>query len=343
MTPLNVGLMGLGRGGQLLLEALTASSWCRVVAVGSIHPERIERFREQHPGIATHGDFRSLIVSSALDALFVAVPPYLRVSFLNLAAERSLPVYMLAPAGRNVEEALALAAKFEAAGVPLVVSRCWGNEAALQPEALALEQAGRLFLTRGVINASLDGPLDWRGDSQRSGGGVLLHEAYGLVDTLVQAAGLPGTVYAATSVASRNGSAMAYDTEDTAVLACRYTSGALATVTASWGAGPRIWSLDVQGTNRTLRITTQRVSVLDPSGAELHGAKRPANPLAAQVEEFLGGLAAARRQFAGAIMQHLPTMAMLQAAYLSARTGQPENPGTILDVHQSGATSRKRR
>ena len=89
MASLKVGLIGLGSGGRLLADALLTSSWCELVAVASRQAIRIEPFKEKHPEIATYNDFRSLIVSNPLDALFVAIPPFLRGKYLALAAERS--------------------------------------------------------------------------------------------------------------------------------------------------------------------------------------------------------------------------------------------------------------
>jgi predicted dehydrogenase len=334
MEPMKVGLMGLGRGGRLLAEALLASSWCRLVAVASVQSKRIERFQDEHPGIAAHNDFRSLIVSSSLDALFVAVPPFLRTSYLPLAAERHLPVFTLTPAARNFDEALALAAAFESAKCPLAVSRAWGVEPSLQPDSLGLEQAGKFFLARGRVTLNLEDNFDWRGDAQRAGGGVLLYGAYRLIDVLVQAMGMPSSVYAAVSGISRPGTHFPYDTEDTAALVFRYANGALATVNACWTTGPADWSMELFGTGGSLHINAAEAVARDRSGeTELVRRPRPVNPLAAQVDEFLCTVRTNPRNLRGTLRQHLPVVATIDAAYLSARTGQPESPGTIFTMH----------
>ncbi|MBI4580865.1 MAG: Gfo/Idh/MocA family oxidoreductase [Planctomycetes bacterium] len=334
MEPVRVGLMGLGRGGRLLAEAILASSWCKLVAVASVHSDRVERFGEDHPGIVTHDDFRSLIVSSPTEALFVAVPPFLRVNYLPLAAERGLPVFMLTPAARRFDEALALLGPFEAAGCPIVVSRAWGVEPALHPDSLGLDQVGRFFLARANAAACLEENFDWRGDSQRAGGGVLLYHAYGLIDVIVQAMGTPSTVYAALSGISRPGTRFPYDTEDTAAVVCRYANGALATVSASWTTGPADWSVDLCGTGGSIHVDAGNVALRDRTGErDLARHARSVNPLAVQVDEFLSTVCSNPRNLRGTLRQHLPVVATIQAAYLSARTGQPESPGTIFAMH----------
>lgn len=334
MEPLKVGLMGLGRGGRALADALLASSWCKLAAVASVHSTRIEQFRNAHPGIAAHNDFRSLIVSTPLDALFVAVPPFLRETYLSIAAERRIPVFMLTPAARRFDEAIALLGAFERADCPIAVSQCWGIESSLHPDGLGLEQAGKFFLARGSVTTNLEPDFDWRGDSRRAGGGVLLYEAYGLIDVLVNVMGLPSTVFAVVSGISRPGTRFPYDTEDTAVLTCRYASGALATISACWTTGPADWSIEIFGTGGSLRVDTAFALVRDREGKkELAKNARSMNPLATQVDEFLSTLCSNPRNLRGTLRQHLPAVAVIESAYLSARTGQPESPGTIFSMH----------
>jgi predicted dehydrogenase len=334
MEPVKVGLMGLGRGGRALAEVLLASTWCKLTAVGSVHSKGIEQFQAQYPGIAVHNDFRSLIVSSPLDALFVAVPPYLRGNYLPMAADRHLPVFMLTPAARRFDEALAAVGAFEAADCPIIVSRAWGIEPALQPDALGLEEGDKFFLARGNVTLCLEENLEWRGDSQAAGGGVLLDQAYGLIDILVQTMGIPSTVYATIADIARPGTRFPYDTEDTAAVICRYSNGTLATITACWAAGPADWSMHLYGTSGSVHIDANHAVLTDRSGqSELGRHARPANPLALQVDEFLSTLRSNPRNLRGTLRQHLPVVATIQAAYLSARTGQPESPGTIFKMH----------
>jgi predicted dehydrogenase len=335
MEPLKAGLIGLGPCGVRLAEALLASSWCKLLAVGSQRPRRLERFADSHPGVATYDDFRSLIVNNPLDALFVAVPPFVRVSYLMMAAERRLPVWMLTPAARSLNEGMQLLELFDSAGVPLVVSRPYGQDPALHEDTIGPEATGRLFLATGRALTCGPDDLDWRGDSQRAGHGVLLDRGYALIDIAVQTMGMPGTVYAAAAGVSRPGTRFPYDTEDTASIICQFAGGAVAQVTACWTAGPEEWAIHLHGTKSSVHIDDRAVTVRDRTGTtELVRQDRPANPFAPQVEEFLVALRTAPQRVRSTIDEHLPTLAVLEAAYLSARTGQPESPGPILDMHQ---------
>lgn len=334
MDPLKVGLMGLGRGGRLVADALLASSWCELVAVASPKSHRVARFAEAHPGITAYDDFRSLIVENVLDALFVAVAPFHRMSYLRLAAERGLPVWMLPPAARRFDEALEIVRLFREAGCPIVVSRAWGIEPALQPTGAGLEQAGETFLARGHVMTCWAEDFDWRGDADRAGGGVLLDRGYGLIDAIVQVMGLPTAVFTAASGASRPDARFRYDTEDTGILVCQYADGGLATVSACWTAGPEAWTLDLHGTRGSVHVDADRVVVLDRTGTRtLVDHERGGNPLLAPIEEFLSSLRVHPGRLVAELATHLPTMAVLHAAYLSARTAERERPAAIFRMH----------
>lgn len=331
MDRLKVALMGLGDGGRLVAEALLASSWCDLVAVASSQPSRIERFADTHPGIAAYDDFRSLIVENALDALFVALPPAVRPPYLAMAAERGLPVWMLTPPARSFEETLDIAARFERSACPIAVAAAWHGEpaATIRPANI-----GKLFLARGNVMVCLPEDLDWRGDSVRAGGGVLLDRGYGLLDVIVRAMGTPSTVYCAAAGVSRPQTRFPYDTEDTAALICRFMGGGIATISACWTSGPACWRLALHGTRGSVHIDEQRVTLQDRAGVDQGPPlPRPENPFAAQIDGFLQGLRSNPRLLATGLRSHLPTMATMQAAYLSARTGEAESPGSILRLH----------
>jgi predicted dehydrogenase len=241
---------------------------------------------------------------------------------------------MLTPAGRRFDEALEILSVFEKAGCPLVVSRHWGFEPSLQADALGLAEIGRFFFARGNVTVCSEDDLDWRGDSQRAGGGVLLYRAYTMIDTLIQIMGLPGTIYARIAGVSRPGTRFPYDTEDTAGLVCHFSGGGIAVLSACWTAGPEHKSLDLHGLNGYLHLDDAKVEVRDRTGEiGIHNLPRSANDLEPQIDAFLSELSASSRRFRSTFRQHLPTLACIEAAYLSAQTGQPESPAAIFRMH----------
>jgi predicted dehydrogenase len=253
MSQLKVGLLGLGRGGRLVAAALRKSSWCELVAVASTQPQRLRAFAAENPNIAVHDDYRALIAGCGLDAIFMAIPPFMRLSYLSMAAERQVPVWMLGPPLANFADAQVATERFRRADCPVVVYRPWGIEPALQPSSLALDQLGKFFLADGTVTTSWEGDLDWRGEAGR-GGGVLFDRGYTLVDCIVQAMGLPSRVYAAGVRDAQGRRRQPQETEDVAALVCHFGEGGAATVCVSRASGPEGFLLRLHATGGALTL-----------------------------------------------------------------------------------------
>ena len=278
---MKVGLMGLGEGGHLVAEALFSSSWCKLVAVASRKSHRIDRFVEKHPDIVAYDDYRSLIVENPLDALFVALPPFLRGKYLALAAEHGCPVWMITPVARRFDEAVEIMERFDKARCPVAVGREVG--ASSRPCSLTPSTWTGLAVSSSpaaTLTTCGEEDLDWRGDSVRAGGGVLLDRGYELVDTVVKVMGLPATVYAAAKGVSRPGTRFPYDTEDTAAIVCQFSSGAVAAINACWTSGPERCEIEFFGTGGSIRIDPRHVVCRDRTGEKiLADLPRATNPL----------------------------------------------------------------
>src|SRR5690606_32818919 len=133
------------------------------------------------------------------------------------------------------------------------------------------------------------GELLWRGDAARAGGGALLEGGYLMLDALVQLLGVPATVLAVTARTPPTGPRAVYDTEDNAVLVCRYSDGPIAVLTASRRIGPDEQALHIAAQDGSVVISDEQVVVRDAGGhGELLRLRRPADRLGGQVEEFLG-------------------------------------------------------
>lgn len=332
---LNVGLIGLGGGARAVLDALLAEPRIRLVAIGD-HDRQTAQTCAELTGAEPYLDYRSLIVEHQLDALFVAAPHFAVAPYLKLAAGRGLPVWKQTPLARRFEEALLLTKLFEGAapgGCPLVVARPWPAEPAMAQAGQTLARFGKSFLADSRVYAYRSEDLGWRGDSERAGGGVLLHEAYPAVDAIVHWMGPPAEVYAAASRVSRPHTRYPYDTEDTAAVVLRYNDGAVASLISCWTSGPPSLELTIYSIGGTVRIDRQRVTVFNRAG-EPAGTPfdRAPNPYSHPIRVFLDGITGDRKRLASLARDHLWTMAVIETAYLSARTGEPESPAKWFEM-----------
>ena len=93
---------------------------------------------------------------------------------------------------------------------------------------------------------------DWRGDSRRAGGGVLLHGGYELVDAVVTLLGVPSEVYATLGFAVPPGEARPYDTEDAASMVCQYSDERTATISCRRMGTATEWSIRLYGSKASV-------------------------------------------------------------------------------------------
>ena len=120
--PLRVGIVGTGLIAGLTTAAMTqtaAPNRCQPVAVSSRHPQRAADFAAQHQLAGVFDDWRELVASISIDAVYVATPTAAR-------------------------EAIALAAA--RAGKHVLAEKPFASLASLQAIVDACAQHGRAFL-----------------------------------------------------------------------------------------------------------------------------------------------------------------------------------------------------
>ncbi len=334
MSVLRVGLLGLDHIGSAYREALLNDDRLSLVAMADPSPERI-RGVVANDEAAVFEDCRSLVVAQTrnpIDALFVALPPSQSLDLLPLAAERGIPVFCHAPLGRTTTEARTAIESFEAANVPLVVSRRWsaGLDADTMDELR--QRVGRVFCAHAVVHGTLDG-ADWRGDASRAGGGALLFDGYEAVDALVNLVDLPEMVSAECSTAVLPSTPKKYDTEDAVAVAIRFGRDQIGSLAVCRGASEAYWSIAVIGASGSLTFDETQITLRPESVSEQDVIARPASGLLpADVASFATALlhGAPRTGPQATARQHLRTLATIEAAYLSDRTGSPEAPKKFL-------------
>jgi predicted dehydrogenase len=192
------------------------------------------------------------------------------------------------------------------------------------------ESVGRVYTATATVRTA-DTATGWRADSVRAGGGVLLNGSYDIVDMLVQLLGLPQAVYAQCTMAPASGSSGKYDTEDVAILSLTFGVGEVGCVTARRGAPHWSWEIALVGTHGCIDLMQGRFVITSNDGA-------PSQCYTAESDHFVRSAIRAfgvswnstDMPFESTGEQHLATVATIESAYLSAKTGAPESPGRLL-------------
>jgi len=325
-------LLGLTGIGEEFLRALVEDDQFELIAVADRDGEAL---RKHADGLTARPfeDYRSAIVESTrlgLEAILVALPPYQAVEFDVLAAARGIGVLQGAPWARTITEAQRLIAAFARGSAPLVVLRPWQSEPALaklgDPSALI----GRVYAVHAQVRAA-HGPTGWRGDSVRAGAGVLLNDAYEQVDLLVLLMGLPETVFAQARMAVAPGKPRKHDTEDAMTVTLCFPGDRVGSLTAWRGAREPGWEVTFVGEGGVVRLTPDKMIVdrADLPRPTVHDV-RTACRIAPAISAFGAAQLAGLREPASAAKGHLSTMAVIEAVYLSVKTGSPESPERFL-------------
>ena len=354
-APLRLALIGAGDLGEKCAEALgaatVAESW-RLIAVADRDGAAAGRIAP--PDTPTFTDTRRLVNELKPDAVLLATPPAAAAETVRLAAACGAHVIKAAPLARTLEEAVEMVRAMSAAQRVFAILSPRRFSASYRALIDRRDELGRLFLGRAEQVLNWQTGFGWRGDRQSAGGGALLEAGYDMLDLLVAAMGPPEDIFCVTGRQGRphmiesDGEVKplgVYDTDDTAVVVGRGADGAAATAVTSWVTSPTAESLSLHGQSGSAVATPTGCVFRDADGQlvnRVKGDDRPVPAIARQLTALAAALAAAgdapakyeyKYKYESSAREHLLTMAVVEAAYLSDRTGHSENALHLLGTH----------
>ncbi|MCK5643157.1 MAG: Gfo/Idh/MocA family oxidoreductase [Gammaproteobacteria bacterium] len=335
---LKTAILGLTGEGCELLEAAYRSNVFDIVAVGDEDTELAEKMAltcECTP----FDDYRQLIIQNQIDVLIVAAPVYQCDEHVRVAMKKKFHILRVAPAGFDFEqtaETVRLAKKEKVAFAVANTGRFYPGFMELKKHLQTAEPT-RFHLISAVCN-ELTTPDDlhdrWLSDPELAGGGVLLQNCYGLIDQIVLNFGLPEQVYSLNTNHAPDKQQRLSITEDTAVLTMKFSDTMIANLTASRVFGPPEKLLRIHGKDTCLLAGADSFTIMDNQGnttdqLQTGMEKRQAQTM--MLEDFAQSILSPDSQKTDSNVD-LKNMAVIEAAYLSARTGMPEEPARILDM-----------
>jgi predicted dehydrogenase len=365
---LTAAILGLNDSGQRLLTAAAATGCFQIKAVADLDPQKAEKAAAEHHCDA-YSDYRQLIVQNPIDCLLVAAETHTCAEQLQGALRKKINILKLAPPARTFAETLAYVRMAESEGVQFAVANPARFQGSFMAAGEMIAQ-GRLehpFLISASCSFSAADRSDWRADPTLAGGGVLLHDCYPLIDQLlasfsgvpnaegcVEGPFLPEQVYALKTNQAPDRQQRLCLTEDTALVSLKFTDALLGSIVATRrnDVGPHRVALEIHAKEARLTVTQNQVELRTRDGQndlkwqydedEQVAMGRLLTSFAKSLSldlsfdpEALDGEALDRRAprehpFIGSGAECLRTMAVLESAYLSAKTGIPEEPARIL-------------
>jgi len=202
-------------------------------------------------------------------------------------------------------------------------------------------QQGRIeqiFLITAFCAVSDEHIASWQTDPKLAGGGVLLHNCYEIIDQIIWNFDTPQQVYSLNTNTAGDRQQRLYLTEDTAVVSVKFTETFFGNLIASKVFGPEQKLLKVYGKDKILTVSNSQFIISDCSGGvieELEYEDDEPAWYAALLENFaLSILLPDKNKLCSSGSENLKDIAVIESAYLSARTGMPEEPGRILQMAQ---------
>jgi predicted dehydrogenase len=345
---LTAAILGLGKAGQRLLEAVQATSDFRIKAVADQDQQQVERVARDLE-CEPYTDYRQLIVQNQLDCLLVASDIHLCDEHLKTALKKGFHVLKLAPPARDFEETLEYARLAEAEKAYFAIANPARFRSSYQKahSLLVEEQVRQIFLITAHCSISNHDRPAWYTDPKLAGGGVLLHDCHQIIDQILWSFPIPQQVYALTTNQAPDKQQRLYLTEDTAVVSMKFTDAVMGNIVATRSSdpGPNDMSLRIYGRDTVLTVDDRQVTIRSAADGEDQTWEFDESEQDAMVR-LLSSLAQSIRTpqehpLVSSGAENLANMAVFESAYLSARTGFPEEPARILRLtgNPSGAVT----
>ncbi len=341
---LGFGFIGAGAIAHFHARAVAAARGGRLVGVASRRRATAEAFAKEHGiGFATD-DVNELLKQPGLDAVCITTPSALHLEPALAAIRAGKHLMIEKPLDATVEGTDHILREAEKAGVRVgsIFQARFGDAARELKAAIDAGRFGRIVLASCYVkwNRTKEYYTGWKGRLSEDGGGAVINQAIHGVDLLQWFAGMPVEVYAwATQRVHR------IESEDTAVAALRFGSGALGIIEAStalWPGSAR--RIEICGENgsavmeddditrwdfREPRPGDEKIRATRESSAMGSGA---AAPMAIkfeghlrQIQDFIDGINE-RRPFFIEGREARKAVALVRAIYDSAASGKPARP-----------------
>ena len=344
---LKTAILGLNDSGLELFEAATETGLYEIAAVADGDPEILERVAEKYQ-CGAFEDYRQLVMQNQVDVLIIAAGQHLRGEHVKSAMKKKFNILKLISPGLNFEQAAELFAIAEKEKVQYTIA----NTARYSPgfdllrEYLQSLDANNVHLI--TAHCHTPGESDevhhrWLSDPQLAGGGVLLRDCYALIDQIILNFGIPQQVYSLKTSDAPDRKQRLSITEDTAILTMKFSDTLMANISASRTFGPPQCQLRLHSDEGFVTVSADSFIVSNNSGKATKRSNFKsvrAGSISRMLEDFALSIDSPdKNKFAAHADVDLNNMAVIESAYLSAKTSMPEEPRRILEMVGNGPTN----
>jgi predicted dehydrogenase len=351
---LKAAVLGLNDRGLLLLEAASKIHNIEIFAVADRDTELAEQIADQYK-CQPFDDYRQLVTTmdtrlrsegteekSETGCLLVAAGMHTCEEYVRMAMKKKIHILKPAPVARDLEEATGLVRLAREQDIKFAIGNPlrFANSFTALRDYIKQGQIEHVFLITAFCNVGDREHPAWQTDPKLAGGGVLLHNCYQIIDQITLSFSAPEQVYCLNTGAAADKQQRHYLTEDTSIVSMKFSDTLSGNLIASRrpGTGPGEEFIKIYGKDKILTVTGSQLTVTDGVKCKSSKSKFEDNEHAwyqAMLANFaLSILQPHQHKLSSTGRENLTNMAVIESAYLSARTATPEEPGKILQMAQ---------
>jgi predicted dehydrogenase len=341
---LKTACLGLGRGmGQLLALAQDTGLY-EIISVSDGDLSAAEKVARQF-NCTAFDDYRQFTLQNNIEILIVAEPLYKCAEHIRAAINKKCHILKLAPTASNFEQAtemINLAQKNNVKYITASPSKFAPGFERLADFLKTVDIKQYYFVNIcAAFGDDFFQPIisDSLADPKLSGGGALINDCFELLGLVASNFFLPQQIYALLTNRGSNKKARQFFGEDTVTASLIFKEGLIGTFLASRQAGTgAVAPIRIYGAENNIVVTPNRLAIYDNSGLLIDEHKYPLKPEKCITEMFIdtGRAILEPKQYKLRTSSRLDlgTMALIEAAYLSAKTGMPEALRKIFEMSE---------
>lgn len=339
MSPdtLKAAVIGLNQSGRALLQAAAEVEFLNISAVAD-EDTNLSRATAKEFNCVPYDDYRQLIMQNQFDCLLVACGLYSCAEHIRLAMKKGFNIFKLAPPARDFEEA----AQFVRFARQQKVKFAIGNWRRASKSFLELhriiqdKQIEQVFLITALCMTADKERLAWHTDPKLSGGGTLLRKCYGIIDQIIWNFSVPQEVYSLNTNQAADRQQRLYLTEDMATVSMKFSDVLLGNLIAAEYFGPEERFIKLYARDKIFAASDRRLTISSGLGVIQKQFTYDEDMCSCLVELLrnfvLSLISPDENKLISSAEENLYNMALIEASYLSARTGMPEDPRRIMQI-----------
>ncbi|MCH7655694.1 MAG: Gfo/Idh/MocA family oxidoreductase [Chloroflexi bacterium] len=184
---MNLGVIGIGVGASEMLPRMESAEFINLYAGADINPDVRKRFGERYPEAKVYDSAEAMVEDPNVDCVWISTPNMYHAPMTILAAEHGKHVVVEKPMALDIEQAEAMVAACDKAGVKLIA----GHTQSFGPHIRLMRQivnSGRLGAL-GAINVFaytdwMIRPRTWEELDPAQGGGLVYRQVPHQIDSI---------------------------------------------------------------------------------------------------------------------------------------------------------------